>query len=237
MELPPAAAIGSLTLPIGHVPMASGIPVHCAHHAIVSIHELKLHPRNPNKHPEKQLALYADAIRQNGWREALTISRRSGFVISGNGAAEAARRLGAAEVPVEYQDYASDQDELADLLAHNRLPELATRDGAKLGAILLELGGAASTLATGYSPSVIADLLSEVAPPPQYPITPRLNEAHRLLCVAVDNETDWAFLKNLAGVRTERSYKNASVGEGHVVLFERFIASLRENLHSLTPQS
>lgn len=217
------------------LPLASGIPVHCAHHAIVSIHELKPHPSNPNKHPERQLVLYADAIRQNGWREAITISRRSGFMICGHGAAEAARRLGSSEVPVEYQDYASEQEELADLLAHNRLPELAQTDGEKLRTVLLSLGGVGSTAAHGYSPAAIADILEEVAPAPQYPITPRLNEAHRVLCIAVGNETDWAFLKSLVGVRCERSYKNASIGEGHVVLFERFIASIRENLHSLAP--
>ncbi|MEQ1862879.1 MAG: hypothetical protein ABMA13_23405 [Chthoniobacteraceae bacterium] len=214
-------------------PLASGIPVHCAHHAIVSIHELKPHPSNPNKHPERQLVLYAEAIRQNGWREAITISRRSGFIVSGNGAAEAARRLGAMEAPVEYQDYASEHEELADLLAHNRLPEMAVKDGAKLADILQQLGGAASVLATGYSPAVIAELLEQIAPPPQYPITPRLNETHRLLCIVVESETDWAFLRNLAGIRVERSYKNASVGEGHVVTFERFLDQLRANLDSL----
>jgi hypothetical protein len=176
--------------------------------------------------------LYAEAIRQHGWREAITISRRSGFIVSGHGGAEAARRLGVDKVPVEYQDYISESEELADMLAHNRLPELAQRDGDKLKAVLVSLGGAGCTLATGYAPAVIAELLAEAAPLPLYPITPRLNESHRVLCIAVDNETDWAFLKSIAGVREERSYKNAEVGEAHVVLFSRFISNLRENIHS-----
>lgn len=74
-------------------PLASGIPVHCAHHEIVSIHGLKPHPANPNKHPERQLLLYAEAIRQHGWREAILISRLSDCIGSGPVAAEAARRI------------------------------------------------------------------------------------------------------------------------------------------------
>lgn len=152
------------------LPLASGIPVHCAHHEIVSIHELKPHPSNPNTHPERQLALYAAAIRQAGWREAITVSRRSGFIVSGHGALEAARRIPADTAPVEYQDYASEQEELADLLAHNRLASLSQMDGALLKSVLLSLGGAGASLVTGYSAEAVAELLAEVAPAPQYPI-------------------------------------------------------------------
>jgi hypothetical protein len=217
------------------IPQASGIPIHCAHHAVVSIHELKPHPANPNKHPERQLKLYAQVIQQAGWREAVTVSKRSGYVVSGHGAIEAARRIPTDTVPVEYQDYDSDEAELADLLAHNRLAELATTDGEKLTAVLKQLRGAGGQFATGFAADEISELLAEILPPPLYPIVARLNESHHLLCIAVDNETDWQFLKNLTGVRVERSYKNTTVGESHVVAFDRFLSSLRENLHSIPP--
>jgi len=217
------------------LPFAAGIPVHCAHHALVSVHDLKPHPANPNTHPERQLVLYAEAIRRHGWRVAIRVSRRSGFIVSGTGAAEAARRIPSDTVPVEYHDYGSEHEELADMLAHNRLAELSVTDADLLKTALKELGGAGCDLPTGFTPAAIAELLAEVAPLPQLPITPRLNECHRLLCIAVDNETDWAFLKNLAGVRVSRSYKNASIGESHVVLFAAFLAALRENLGALTP--
>jgi len=60
------------------IPIASGLPVHCAHDALVSVHELRPHPRNPNEHPEKQLIVYAAAIKARGWRESITVSLRSG---------------------------------------------------------------------------------------------------------------------------------------------------------------
>ena len=209
------------------------IPIHCAHHAVVSIHELKPHPANPNRHPERQLIVYSEAIRRHGWREAVTVSRRSGFVVSGNGAVEAARRIPTDQVPVEYQDYATDEEELADLLAQNRLAELSTTDKDLLKAALAQLGGAGAKVITGYTPEVVAKLLADAAPQPQYPIVARLNESHHLLCIPVESETDWQFLKNLAGVRIEQSYKNSTIGEAHVVPFARFLSSLRENLHSI----
>ena len=218
-------------------PAPAAIPVHCAHHAMASIHDLKPHPANPNRHPERQLLLYAAAIRAHGWREAVTVSRRSGFVVSGCGAIEAARRIPTDQIPVEYQDYATDEEELADLLAHNRLAELSTTDGDLLKAALAQLGGTGAKVVTGYSPADIAKLLATAAPAPQYPIVARLNESHHLLCIPVESETDWQFLKNLAGVRVEQSYKNSTVGEAHVVPFARFLSSLRENLHSIAQAS
>ena len=214
------------------IPLASGIPVHCAHHAIVSIHELRPHPGNPNTHPARQIALYAAAIQQHGWREAITISKLSGFVISGHGAIAAARTLALATCPVEYQGYETAEKELADLLAHNRLAELAVTDKDLLKAALSKLGG--DELVTGYSDQDIAKLLAEVLPAPQFPITPKLNEEHNFLVIYCDNATDWQFLKNIGGVRVERSFKNTSIGEGRVRRFPDFLKSLRENLPSLS---
>ena len=111
-----------------NVPLASGVPVHCAHHAIVPLHELKARPDNCNVHPDSQLVLYAAAIKARGWREAITVSKRSGFIVSGAGALLAARKLGVDAAPVEFQDYATDEEELADLVAHND-GSSATRGG------------------------------------------------------------------------------------------------------------
>jgi hypothetical protein len=140
--------------------------------------------------------------------------------------------IGALLIPVEFQDYSSPEEELADLLADNRLGDLSTTDADLLKAALKSLSPAAIT---GYTASEIDDLLAELAPPAEYPITAQLNERHDYVLIVVDNETDWQFLKNLAGVRTERSFKNATIGEGRVVPFPRFLESLRENLHSIPP--
>jgi hypothetical protein len=176
---------------------SSTIPVHCAFQAMVSIEDLKPNPANPNKHPAKQLEFYAAAIRAHGWRSSVTVSKLSGLVVRGHGALLAARMIGAAQIPVEYQDYHSPEEELADLLADNRLAHLSATDSDLLKAALRDLSPAAIT---GYSATEIADLLAELAPPPEFPIAAKLNERHDYVLIVVDNETDWAFLKNLAGV-------------------------------------
>jgi ParB-like chromosome segregation protein Spo0J len=203
----------------------TAIPIHCAHHAVISIHDLKPHPANPKKHPQKQLVVYAQAIRETGWREAVTVSKRSGFIVTGHGAVEAARLVPTDQIPVEYQDYDSDEAELADLLAQNRIGELGGIDKDKLKDALARIakGEAVKSIVTGYSAEVVAKLFKLAAPGPQYPIVARLNEAHHLLCIPVESATDWQFLKNLVGVRTEQSYKNETIGEAHVVPFARFL--------------
>lgn len=221
---------------MGTVPLASGIPVHCAHHKIAQLHECLLHPQNPNVHPDAQLALYGAAIVARGWRESITISRRSGFVVKGNGGVLAARKLGLSEAPVEYQDYASEDEELADLLAHNRLPELSRTDKELLKPILARLSPTGLLPTVGFTSDAVAKLLAEISPAPQYPITAKLNERHDFVVITCDSETDWQFLKTLVGVQVEQSYKNTIVGEGRVIPFARFISAISENRDSI-PQT
>jgi len=52
------------------------------------------HPRNPNKDPAKQLEQLAQVIRHQGWRNAIVVSKRSGFMVAGYGRLEAAEKLG-----------------------------------------------------------------------------------------------------------------------------------------------
>ena len=173
-------------------------------------------------------------MKAHGWRRPITVSERSGYIVRGHGALLAARQLGLAEVPVEIQRYPSEAAELADLVADNRVADFATVDNDALAAVLSKIAAEqGSGVVTGYDPEELAALLAEAAPEPQYPIVARLNERHDYVVITVDSATDWQFLKQLVGVRTERSFKNASVGEGRVVPFSRFLESLRENLHSI----
>jgi hypothetical protein len=183
----------------------STIRIHCAYHALAAPAELRPNLDSPNKHPAKQIQLYGAAILAHGWRESLTVSKRSGLLVRGHGARLAAISIGATVVPAEYQDYASDEEELADRLADNRLSHLSTTDAVLLKAAFKKLPLSAIT---GYTGTEIEDLLAELAPPAEFPITAQLNERHDYVVITTDSETDWQFLKNLAGVRTERSFKN-----------------------------
>src|SRR5438445_9735483 len=102
--------------------------VRCRYSRLVPVAKLKPNPRNPNVHPDGQLALYAKVIAHQGWRRPVVVSKRSGFIVTGHGAVETAKRAGWKLVPVDYQDFKSQTDETAHMLADNRLPELSDID-------------------------------------------------------------------------------------------------------------
>jgi hypothetical protein len=118
---------------------SSGFPVHCAHDRMVQVAQVMPHPKNPTKHPDRQIELLARMIKHQGWRSPIVISQRSGYVVSGHARLQAARLLGCKSVPVNYQDFKSDADEWAHLVADNRIAELADLKTPELRAILDDL--------------------------------------------------------------------------------------------------
>lgn len=118
---------------------ADRVPVYCAHDAIVDVNKLTPNPKNPNTHPDSQVQLLGRVIRSAGWRQPITVSTRSGFIVKGHGRLAAALLEGMKEVPVDYQAYASEAEEYADLVADNRLAELAEIDKRMLAEIFEEI--------------------------------------------------------------------------------------------------
>src|SRR5216117_3452990 len=116
--------------------------IHCAFDQLVRVADLKPHPKNPNTHSAAQVAAIAAVIEGNGWRAPITVSIRSGFITRGHGRLEAALLLGCVQVPVDFQDYASGEAELADMLVDNHLAELAEIDENRLVGVLKELQAA-----------------------------------------------------------------------------------------------
>jgi ParB-like chromosome segregation protein Spo0J len=123
---------------------AGGVPVFCGHDQVISLDALKPHPRNPNRHPERQLRLLGDIIKRNGWRHPIVVSALSGLVIKGHGRAMAAKMAGLSHVPVEIQQYGSEADEAADMIADNRIAELSDMDAETMQDLIrdLEIDGA-----------------------------------------------------------------------------------------------
>ena len=189
---------------------ADGIPVYCAYDEIVPIGKLRPNPRNPNKHPQDQLEKLGKIIRGNGWRNPITVSTRSGLIVKGHGRLLTAELEELKEVPVEYQNYESDEAELADLTADNRIAELAEMDSKMLADIFADIDtGAIDFELSGYSEEEYGELasaLSEavhknlddpdaVIEPPAEPITKYgdiwiLGGRHRVMCGdSTDRET------------------------------------------------
>lgn len=114
--------------------------VHCAYDEMVSLQDLKSHPKNRNKHPKEQIERLAKILEYQGWRYPVKVSNRSGFVTSGHGRIDAARVNGWDTVPVNYQDYDSDEQEYADVQADNAIASWAELDLSGVNEDLADLG-------------------------------------------------------------------------------------------------
>ena len=135
--------------------------VYCAYTEMVATDSLVENPRNPNKHPESQIIALAKIILHQGWRNPIVVSKRSGFVIKGHGRLLAARMLGEESVPVDYQEYASEAAEWADMVADNKIAELSSIDEHELNALIRELDGQIDLELTGFNEGELNDILAQ----------------------------------------------------------------------------
>ena len=171
---------------------ADGVPVHCAHDLIVNVALLKPNPKNPNKHPDSQIQLLGKIIRSTGWRQPITVSNLSGFIVKGHGRLAAALLEGFEEVPVDYQNYTSEAEEYADLVADNKIAELSEIDNKMLADIFAEIDtGEIPMELTGFTEDEVENLITglsealhnELTEPDDVPEAP---EPERVLTQAGD---------------------------------------------------
>lgn len=130
------------------------------------------------------------------------MSTRSGLIVKGHGRLLAAELEEFKVVPVEYQNYESDEAELADLTADNRIAELAEMDTKMLADIFEDIDtGLIDFELTGYTEDEYQDLLTAISEathsdledpdgivdPPEEPVTMLgdiwiLGNKHRVMC-------------------------------------------------------
>jgi ParB-like chromosome segregation protein Spo0J len=115
--------------------------IECAFDEMVSVHKLVANPKNPNKHPDRQIELLAKIIDYQGQRSPIVVSSRSGFIVKGHGRLAAIQKLGWKVAAVDYQHYEDEAQEFADMIADNKIAELAEHDDEmfKLEALNLQL--------------------------------------------------------------------------------------------------
>ena len=113
--------------------------VKCAHTEIVDIDSLVPHPMNPNKHSDQQIKKKKKIMKHQGWRHPVTVSRRSGFIVAGHGRIMAAQINGWTEVPIDKQDFETESDEYAHLIADNKIAELSEVDLGLVNDLALKL--------------------------------------------------------------------------------------------------
>ena len=110
---------------------------------------------------DKQIALLAKIIGNQGWRNPIVVSERSGFIVAGHGRLGAARVLNVEKVPVDLQAFENEAEEYAHLIADNRIAELAEADRDELAGLIKELEGKIDLDLTGFDAPSLAELLGE----------------------------------------------------------------------------
>ena len=172
----------------------SEIKTHCKHSKLEDIANLVPHPQNPNKHPDKQIALLAKIIRNSGWRSPIVVRKRSGFIVSGHGRLEAAKLLNVQTVPIDVQDFKTEAEEFAHLVADNRIAELSGLSDDKLTELLSGLSETDIDMElTGFDGDELAKLLEvnheEVEGSEKF--SEAIAESNNYVVLVFKNDLDW----------------------------------------------
>ena len=120
--------------------------IKCAYDELIDIDLLQPHPKNPNIHTEQQIALLAKIMAHQGWRNPITVSNQSGFIVAGHGRLMAAQvnkvagTEGFDKAPVDKQDFTNEADEYAHMIADNKIVELANVELAMVNRDFVEFG-------------------------------------------------------------------------------------------------
>jgi len=195
--------------------------LHCAYNQLVCVSDLKPHPKNPNTHSAAQVAAIAAVIEGNRSRAPITVSNRSGFITRGHGRLEAAALLGCDQFPVDFQDYASEEAELAD----NHLAELAEIDEDRLVGVLKELQAAGHDVGlAGFTEDEVARLIAVEEEIAQLEPIPKMElqafEHYDYLVFMFKDIRDWLrVLQLLKVVKVDFSIsrKSQKIGIGRVI--------------------
>jgi hypothetical protein len=209
----------------------------CAHTSMAEPGTLKPNPANPNRHSAHQIQLLAAIIQEQGWRAPITVSKRSGLIVRGHGRLEAALLMGCDRVPVDEQDYANEAEELADLLADNRLSELAELDEGDLKKVIERLREADPSFdveLTGFMEDEIAKLFADAADEDALETIPRMEcqafEHHDYLVFMFHDLRDWMLaLQGMGVIEVDYSISRTSqrIGIGRVLNGKRLLNLLQ----------
>lgn len=200
------------------------VKVNCAFDKMVEVSALVENPRNPNKHPDRQVELLAKIIKRQGWRHPVTVSNKSGFIVHGHGRIAAARVLKEKEIPVDFQDYETEAQEWEDLLADNKIAELAEIDDGLAAELLKELEAVNAEIElTGFSDNEIEKIINTIdkkdrEEKPEIEFSEELHESSNYIVLYFENDIDWLQaltlfeLKTVKALDSKPGYEKMGIG-------------------------
>lgn len=104
----------------------------------VAIERLKLDPRNPRVHSDRQIKQIARSIQAFGFNVPV-LADRDNKILAGHGRVYAARRLRLRQIPVLRLEHLTTEQARAFSIADNRLSETSTWDDRLLAEVLRDL--------------------------------------------------------------------------------------------------
>lgn len=136
------------------------------HEEMVSLGDLKPHPKNYKKHPEDQMTHLVASIKQLGMYKNVVVARDK-TILAGHGVVEAAKRAGLDKIPVRVLEVDPDSTPALKILANdNELGHFADIDDFGLADILKEIKefDPEGLLGTGYDDKSLANLFMVANP-------------------------------------------------------------------------
>jgi len=106
----------------------------------VPLSEIKLNPKNRNKHDERQIEQFVKILRANGFRNPGIISKQSGLLVAGEGRYLALKKIGATNMPVMYQDFESPEQEYQVGISDNAIAAQAFLDLSTIHVDIQDMG-------------------------------------------------------------------------------------------------
>ena len=109
---------------------------------LVSVNSLIPHPKNMHNHPDEQIERLCKIIEYQGFRTPVTVQRGTNLIVCGHGRLMAAKKLGYSEVPVTYQEFESEEQLYAHMVADNAIGKdtWATLDLSQINSEIENLG-------------------------------------------------------------------------------------------------
>lgn len=135
--------------------------IYCSHTELRKVTDLRVHEYSPYVHSKSQIDILTKIIKGNGWRNCIVVSARDNFtIVKGRLLFETAVANGWDEVPVEYQEYAGISDEMADMIADNKVTGMSQIDDYVLADVIENLSSLGGDIGnTGYDEEMLNKII------------------------------------------------------------------------------
>lgn len=114
--------------------------IECVYTELLPIDSVIPNRRNRNFHPKDQIIRLAKLIEVHGFRHPIVISKLSNEVVAGHGRLEAAKLIGMDQVPVDYQEFQSLDEEYQFLISDNAISDWSDLNFVDINLDIQDLG-------------------------------------------------------------------------------------------------